>query len=165
MDLNTVNIETGFLWIAVTAFALLFVLCIILFILQMRLRRKYNRFMHGLGKVDVETLMHRYAEDLQGLKEHVQSKTEPRIAFLEQKLPSTLRNVGMVNYNAFEHMGNLMSFSIAAVDDQKNGFVLTGIYNRDSSYVYGKEITAGISNKELSKEEKEAYGRATKNNS
>ena len=116
--------------------------------------------MKGLGTVDVENLMHQYVEDLDQLKSYVKADTEKRINEIEKKLPSVLRNVGMISYNAFEHMGNLMSFSIATLDDKKNGYIVTGIYNRDSSYVYAKEIVAGIPSKELSKEEKEALNKA-----
>jgi hypothetical protein len=127
-----------------------------LFFLLFDIKRKYKRFMKGLGPLDVESLMQRYAEDLLQLRQHLENKTEPRIAAMEKKLPAVLRNVGMVSYNAFENMGNLMSFSIAAIDDGKNGFVLSGIYGRDSSYVYAKEIKAGVPGKELSGEEKAA---------
>jgi hypothetical protein len=143
--------------------ALFFVLIVVLFILYGSLRKKYLRFMKGLGQVDVESLMQTYAAELSNLREHVQEKTEPRIDVLEKKMPTTLRNVGIVSYNAFEHMGNMMSFSVAALDDNTNGVVLTGIYSRDSSYVYAKGIRSGTPDKELSKEEKEAYRKAVEN--
>jgi hypothetical protein len=138
----------------------LLVLIVILFVLYGSLRKKYNRFMKGLGTVDVEALMQTYADQLVQLRTHVVEKTEPRIDSLEKKMPTTLRHVGIVSYNAFEHMGNLMSFSAAAVDDNQNGFILTGIYSRDSSYIYAKGIREGVPDKELSKEEKEAYRKA-----
>jgi hypothetical protein len=53
-----------------------------------------------------------------------------------------------------------MSFSIAAMDEKKNGFILTGIYSRDHSYVYSKEIRKGKPLKELSIEELEAFNKA-----
>jgi hypothetical protein len=53
-----------------------------------------------------------------------------------------------------------MSFSIAALNDKKDGFLITGIYTRENSYVYAKEIINGISNKELSEQEKEALNKA-----
>jgi hypothetical protein len=66
----------------------------------------------------------------------------------------------MTTYNAFENIGNNMSFSIAALNDKKDGFLITGIYTRENSYVYAKEIINGISNKELSEQEKEALNKA-----
>jgi hypothetical protein len=137
-------------------FGILLLLIALLFFLLFFMNRKYKRFMKGLGSCDVESLMHRYAEDLMQLRIHLETRTEPRITAMEKKMPTVLRNVGMVSYNAFENMGNLMSFSIAALDDGKNGFVLSGIYGRDSSYVYAKDVKAGVPGKELSGEEKTA---------
>ncbi len=152
------------MWIvAISAGAVMMILIIVLFALLISMRKKYNRFMKGLGETDVETLMHQYADSLHQLRTHVRENTESRIAKLEEKLPKVVRNVGMVSYNAFEHMGNQMSFSVAALDDAKDGFVLTGIYSRDSSYVYAKELKAGVPNKELSAEEKEAMRIALEN--
>lgn len=150
----------GFLWIGIGIIFFFFLLFLVLLMLHLSLRKKYTRFMHGLGEVDVEKLMHQYAESLHNLQVHVQEETEQRILTLEQKMPTALRNVGIVSYNAFEHMGNLMSFSAAALDDSQNGFVLTGIYSRDSSYIYAKGVREGVPDKELSKEEKEAYRKA-----
>ncbi len=141
----------------------LFVLVVTLFSLLFTMDRKYRRFMKGLGTMDVESLMQRYAEDLMQLRIHLETRTEPRISAMERKFPTVLRNVGMVSYNAFESMGNLMSFSIAALDEGKNGFVLSGIYGRDSSYVYAKDIKTGVPGKELSREEKEALRIAMEN--
>lgn len=53
-----------------------------------------------------------------------------------------------------------MSFSIAALNDRKNGFVLTGIYTRENSYVYTKRIESGKPDKELSQEEQSALDKA-----
>ena len=149
-----------FLWAGIGMAVFFFLLFLVLLILHVSLRKKYNRFMHGLGEVDVERLMHQYATNLHNLQKHVEEQTERRILAIEKKMPTVLRNVGMVSYNAFEHMGNLMSFSAAALDDNQTGFVLTGIYSRDSSYMYAKAIVDGVPDKELSKEEKEACRKA-----
>jgi hypothetical protein len=143
-----------------SSLGVLFLLVIILFVLLFITRAKYKKFMTGLGEFNVEELMHKYAEELSILKQHVEKNTEERITVIENKMPSVIRNVGMLSYNAFENMGNEMSFSTAQLDDRKNGLVITGIYGRDSSYVYAKEIIGGVANKELSKEEKEALRRA-----
>ena len=155
---------SNYLLLAIGICVLFLILIVVLFVLLLSMRGKYLRFMKGLGNADVENLMHRYVEELQQLRTHVETKTEPRISTIEAKMPTVLRNVGMISYNAFENMGNCMSFSVAALDDGKNGFILTGIYGRDSSYVYAKDIKAGVPGKELSKEEKESLRMALEGN-
>lgn len=139
-------------------------LCFVLLIIEnVRLNgmiKKYRLLIKGLSDKNIEDLMISYSEEMDKVKKELSCNIENRISDLESRMPSCLRNVGMVSYNAFENMGNNMSFSVAALDDRKNGFVLTGIYTRENSYVYSKEILSGQSKKELSKEEKEALQKA-----
>lgn len=144
--------------------ALLSILAIIFFfILNIRLNRivsKYNSFMKGLGDSDVENLMLTYLKELEELKNEVHTDTNTRIEKIENKLPHFAQHLGIVNYNAFDNIANEMSFSIAVLDERKNGFILTGIYSRDHSYVYSKEIKRGKPQRELSREEVEAMNKA-----
>jgi hypothetical protein len=122
---------------------------------------KYRKLIKGISeKKNVEDLMLSYSEVLNKVKIDLEENIERRIKSLEEKMETSLRNVGIVRYNAFENVGNNMSFSLAAVDDNKDGFILTGIYTRENSYVYIKEIANGQSKKELSLQEKEALLRA-----
>lgn len=104
-----------------------------------------------------------YSDEMINIKRQIEENIKIRLKELEEKMPTCLRNIGVVSYNAFENVGNNMSFSFAALDDKKNGIVLTGIYTRENSYVYTKEILSGQSNKELSKEEKDALSKALSN--
>jgi len=116
--------------------------------------------MQGLGEKDVEKLMTLYLEKLENLKDDVYNGMNRRIEELEKKIPGCVQHVGMVNYNAFDNIGNNMSFSIALMDEKKDGFVLTGIYSRENSYVYAKEIKKGEPQKKLSSEELYAINKA-----
>lgn len=122
--------------------------------------KKYKYFMQGLGDNDVEELMKSYLEKLEKLKNDVYVGMNKRIEELERKIPDCLQHIGIVNYNAFDNVGNNMSFSIAAMDERKNGFVVTGIYSREHSYVYAKEIIKGEPQRKLSAEELEAINKA-----
>ena len=51
-----------------------------------------------------------------------------------------------MRYNAFDDMGSQLSFSLALLDDFKNGIVLTSIYGREDTVTYCKEIKDGTSN-------------------
>lgn len=123
--------------------------------------KKYRQFMKGLSDKDVEDLMLSYSQELEHINRKISDNIDKRLAVLEQKMPSCVRKFGMVTYNAFENVGNNMSFSIAALDDNHDGLVMTGIYSRENSYVYAKQIKNSQSvDKELSREEKEALNQA-----
>lgn len=123
--------------------------------------KKYRQLIRGLSDKDVEDLMVSYARELENINQNLSNNIHKRLDVVEHKIPSCIRKVGMVTYNAFDNVGNNMSFSIAALDDNDNGLVLTGIYSRENSYVYAKPIRNGKPvDKELSTEEKEALNRA-----
>ncbi len=78
-----------------------------------------------------------------------------------------LQKVGMVRFNPFSEVGSDQSFSLALLNGQDDGIVITSLYTREENRIYGKPIKGGISEYSLSNEEKEAiqiakYG---KNNS
>jgi len=136
---------------------------VFLLLLNTRLNRmikKYRYFMQGLGDEDVEKLMSTYLEKLENLKNDVYNVMNRRIEELEKKLLGCLQHAGVVNYNAFDNVGNNMSFSIALLDGNKDGVVVSGIYTRENSYVYAKEIIKGEPQKKLSSEEIEAINKA-----
>lgn len=150
-------------YILYIAFVLSFLAIVFFFILNIRLNRlirKYTSFMKGLADKDVENMMTSYLNELERLKDEVHMNIDTRVEQIEKKLPQCIQHVGMVNYNAFDNVSNDMSFSIAALDERKNGFVISGIYSRDYNYVYSKEIRRGKPQRELSIEEVEAMNKA-----
>ncbi len=150
-------------YILYVALALAFLAIIFFFILNTRLNRmikKYQFFMQSLGDKDVEKLMTSYLNEMEKLKKQVHGDMYERIKEIESKLPLCIQNVGIVHYNAFENVGNEMSFSAAMLDDNHDGYIITGIYSRDHSYVYTKDIQKGKPQREFSKEEMEAVNRA-----
>jgi hypothetical protein len=150
-------------YILYVALALALLAIIFFFILNIRLNRmirKYQFFMQSLGDKDVENLMTSYLNEMEKLKEQVHGDMHERIKEIETKLPFCIQNVGIVHYNAFDNVGNEMSFSAAMLDDNQDGYIITGIYSREHSYVYTKDIQKGKPQREFSKEEIEALNRA-----
>ena len=64
--------------------------------------------------------------------------------------------MGLVRYDAFEDVGGQQSFSLAMLDAQQNGVVLTGVYSRSDVRVYAKAIRQGQPSHPLSEEELQA---------
>ena len=53
-------------------------------------------------------------------------------------------------------MGGKLSFSLALLDENNNGFVLNSVHSADGCYSYTKEITNGECAISLGEEEKQA---------
>jgi len=62
----------------------------------------------------------------------------------------------LLRYNAFAKTGSDLSFSLALLNENAEGFVLTSIFGREDSRVYAKPVQGGESKYSLSEEEVEA---------
>lgn len=145
-----------------------FVLIFVLFMMNIsnrrnlkRLRVKYNNFMSGDSDVNIEQLLEKCVEKVNGVI--VKNKEiENEINSMERNLLQCFQKLGVVRYNAFENVGSDLSFSIALLDNNDSGLVLSGIYSRDSSSTYAKPILGGKSKYSLSAEEIQALEIAKK---
>ncbi|MEU8223749.1 DUF4446 family protein [Kribbella sp. NPDC048915] len=72
------------------------------------------------------------------------------------ELRETLQHLAIVRYDAFGESGGKLSWSLALVDDNGDGVVLTSINSRADARTYAKEIKSFISDAKLSPEEQEA---------
>lgn len=88
-------------------------------------------------------------------------KISKEISRLNKISKLSFQKVSLIRFNPFKEVGGDQSFSIALLDLNNNGFVISSIYGRDGNRVYAKAINNGKSQHSLSEEEKEAIKRAT----
>jgi hypothetical protein len=67
-----------------------------------------------------------------------------------------LRHLAVVRYDAFGDMGGHLSWSLAILDAEGDGVLLTAIHGRSDTRTYAKNVTGWQSNTQLSPEESEA---------
>ncbi|MDD3399915.1 MAG: DUF4446 family protein [Candidatus Paceibacterota bacterium] len=79
---------------------------------------------------------------------------------IKEKGRKNLQKVGVVRFNPFKEIGGDQSFSIAVLDENNSGFVITSHYGRESNRIYAKPIKEGKSDYVLSKEEGQAIVQA-----
>jgi hypothetical protein len=70
--------------------------------------------------------------------------------------PRALRDMAIVRYDALQEMSGQLSFSLALLNAQGDGIVLTSINGRAESRTYAKAVVAGKAAQQLSPEEEEA---------
>jgi len=85
---------------------------------------------------------------------------ENELAELRDAVVRSIRNVGIVRFDAFEDMGGRLSFAVALLDEEGSGVVLSSINGRQETRIYAKPIGRGESRINLSDEESEAIRRA-----
>lgn len=92
--------------------------------------------------------------------EEVQLEQKTLLEAAHTKMRGMKSKVAMKRYNAFGERGNDLSFSLAILDDNHSGIVLSSLHNRENSYIYAKPIEQGETPYALSPEEKEVIALA-----
>ncbi|MFT4286381.1 DUF4446 family protein [Nocardioides sp.] len=82
------------------------------------------------------------------------------VAALAAESRSAIRHLAVVRYDAFGDMGGQLSWSVALLDADGNGMVLTSIHGRSEARGYAKAVTGWKSEAQLSPEEAEAIATA-----
>lgn len=72
----------------------------------------------------------------------------------------TFQKMGMVKYNAFREMSGDLSYALALLDQENNGFLINSVYGNEGGYSYIKEIKNGESEILLSEDEQKALEKA-----
>ncbi len=79
---------------------------------------------------------------------------------LQRTLQRAVLGVALERYNPFEDVGGDQSFSLALVDSEGRGVVVTALYSRDGTRVYAKALDRGQPSHPLSEEEERVVQRA-----
>jgi len=99
---------------------------------------------------------------IKGLEEKI-DKFSQALENMEKESKLHIQKIGVVRYNPFSNVGGDQSFSIALLDKNNNGVVITSLYAQDNNRVYGKAIENSRSEHSLSEEETKAIAKAVKN--
>jgi hypothetical protein len=78
------------------------------------------------------------------------------VAALKAEGATALRHLAVIRYDAFQDTGGQLSWSMALLDDNGSGVVLTSIQGRNEARTYAKNVAAWASETQLSPEEQEA---------
>lgn len=87
-------------------------------------------------------------------KEIKEIKTD--IEVFKSTSKSNIQKVGLVKFNPFNETGGDHSFSLALLDGNKNGIIITSLHTRERTRLYVKDVSSGKAKIELSEEEKKA---------
>jgi hypothetical protein len=106
--------------------------------------------------VDHAATLQEAFEALGSYVEDTATRLDGRLASVEAALRGRIAHRALVRYDAYNELSGHQSMSIALLDDERSGIVLSCIHHRDQARVYGKQVHAGQGELELSPEEAEA---------
>lgn len=130
-------------------------------VLSLRLRRLRADQRAVLGGAAVDLVTH--AADLQqafltlqaGVQETA-ARLDQRMGDAEHRLDGALAYRALVRYDAYGELSGHQSTTVALLDAEHNGVVLSSIAHREAARLYCKQVVAGQGELELSPEEAEA---------
>ena len=160
------GIDIGYILVGiVTVLLIVLILLIVLLVKYSNIKKRYDKFMKGKNASSLEDDMHGVFEDMKLLKTNT-DRNKKDIRILYKNMEKTFQKLGIVKYDAFNQMGGQLSFSLALLDENNDGFIINSVHSSEGCYSYTKEIKNGTSPISLGAEEAQALniamGRQTK---
>ncbi len=121
----------------------------------------FNKLTRGVEVTDLKKVLEKVLSSESQNKKDI-SEAFRKIAYLEDDGKFHIQKVGLARFNPFKELGGDHSFSIAILDAQDSGIIITSLHTRDRTRVYMKDIKKGKSSSELSVEERKALATAQK---
>ena len=154
------NLDIAYLFIALFIILIALIVIVIIHILQnKKLKASYDAFMQGSRAVSLEKEIHQLISDVKVLSETSDIHTQD-IDTLFYKHESSFQKLGLLRYDAFREMGGKLSYVVAVLDENNNGFIINSVHSSSGCYSYAKRIKNGLCDIELSKEESVALEKA-----
>ncbi|MBR1421750.1 MAG: DUF4446 family protein [Selenomonadaceae bacterium] len=124
-----------------------------------QMRGLYSKMMTDSSGESIEEMLVTNSQKLERIIDD-QRFQEREIRDIKDLLQNAITRVGIVRFAAFDDVGSDLSFAVALLDENKNGFLLTSIFSRSEARSYVKPIEAGASNYKLIDEEVQALREA-----
>ena len=155
MIINFLKTET-FLMIVAGMNILLLILYFCNILKLKKINKNYKIFMKKIGNGNnIDEILKNYINKV----DEVSDKNEEIINYcktIDNRISLCIKKVGMVRYSAFKDTGSDLSFALALLNDNNDVVILNGIYSREMSNIYAKQVIDGKCSNKLSEEERQA---------
>ncbi|MBV9943355.1 MAG: DUF4446 family protein [Solirubrobacterales bacterium] len=161
--MHNLTSTAGIVAMAAGAVALLALLICAILWLKLRRLRAAQRMILGGREQDLVGHAASIQDQFEALYGYVQDAAErldARMTTAERRIDHAVAYHALIRYDAYGEMSGLQSTSIALLDANRSGLVLSSIHHRDQARLYAKEVREGKPELELSPEEDEAIRRA-----
>ena len=162
--MNDLTEPAGLVALAAGAVALLALVIVLVLAIKLRRLRAAQQVVLGAGGRD-DLVAHAAAlqEAFMQLNDRVEDmagRLDERMARAEERLDGAIAYRALVRYDAYGELSGHQSASLALLDAERNGVVLSSIVRRDTARIYCKQVVDGRGEHLLSPEEDEAIRRA-----
>ena len=150
-------------WIAIGAAIAVIVLAVVVVLVWLDGRRNRAERQSVLGDTSGRRDLVDFAITLQGRVDDLHRAVDEiaaAVARVDRRMDTTIARTAIVRYDAYESAGGRQSASVALLDANRSGVIVTAIQGRDYARVYVKELDQGKASVALSPEEQQAVERA-----
>lgn len=155
MDNNTL------LFIALAIMMILIVICFIMIAVN---SSKISTIMDYSEDGDIISALKDYYDKVDDLSKTVNDASDAvllsRLTNCENDSNISIKKIGIVNFDAFDDVTGKLSFSLAMLNNNNDGIILTSLYGHNSCNTYLREVVSGETPIKLLDEEKEALEKA-----
>ena len=135
-QIGLTEFDLGYAVIAVGVLLVILLIVLILLIVQIvktgKLKKRLDSFLLGKDGASLEQDITTLFEDNKFLKSSADSNKKD-IRTLYKKLESAYQKLGLVKYDAFNQMGGQLSFSLALLDENNNGFIINSVHSTEGA--------------------------------
>jgi len=132
---------------------------VVVSIILYRIVALFSKLTKGVDAGDLKKVLEKVLA--QGVKNEKDiSDLVKRVDVQEEAGKLHIQKVGLVRFNPFKELGGDHSFSLAILDGEESGLVITSLHTRDRTRVYMKRVLKGKSDIELSDDERKALVKA-----
>jgi len=120
--------------------------------------RHYRHLVKGAPSGNLEKILENILKQGKLTKSEV-TEIKRQLQRLKKNEQGCFQRVGLIRFNPFSDLGGDQSFSLAILDDNNQGLVITGLHSRQTTRVYAKLLN-GKKAVKLSNEEQLAIKKA-----
>lgn len=128
------SFDMGYLLIVAAVLAVIMLAVIILLIVQIKkvsgLKKRLDKFLVGKDGMSLEQDIIGLCEDNKFLKNST-DRNKKDIRNLYKQMETAYQKMGLVKYDAFNQMGGQLSFSLALLDENNNGFIINSVHSTE----------------------------------
>lgn len=117
-----------------------------------KIRKRHKKLLRGVNGANLEEVIDNYYDKIEYQMQE-NDLIKEKMKNIEKSAAQCIQKISFKRYRAFEDVGSDLSFSLALLDKKNDGVVITSLYSRSESTVYGKAIQNGKSKYDLSQEE------------
>lgn len=121
----------------------------------------FNNLTKGVGVADLKKVLEGILKTQQDNAKDITTLTK-EIENIKDLDLKHFQKQALIRFNPFNELGGDHSFSLTLLNGVDNGVIITSLHARERTRVYIKEIVAGKSKIELSKEEEKSLSQALK---